>query len=162
MRKMSLRDWGAVAEIAGTVAVVISLLFVAVSVQRNTDALSGQYANEMYDVLQRVELVVMADTELMLITIRGRDDPDSLSELESQIFERYLGTYLEIWDRAHAREQEGLLQTEVVAYWHEFFNEFFNRSLTKEMWEKMRWAWPNPEFQARVDAALSDQHRDTE
>lgn len=162
MRKMRLRDWAAVAEIAGTIAIVVSLLFVALSVQRNTNALSGQYANEMYDGLQRIDLTVMADPELMRITIRGRDDPSSLSELETEIFETYLGTYLEIWDRANAREEEGLLQEETARLWHVYFHAFFARNMTKEIWEEMRWAWPNEAFQARVDDALSDNDRNTE
>ncbi len=124
MRKMRLRDWAAVAEIAGTIAVVISLLFVASNVQRNTDSLSGQYANEMYDALQRIDLVVMADPELIRITTQGRDDPNSLSELDTEIFELYLGTYLEIWDRVNARQQEGLLQADIANYWHEYFHDF--------------------------------------
>ena len=154
MRKMRLRDWAAIAEIAGTVAVVVSLIFVALSVQRNTDALSGQYANEMYDGLQRIDLVVMADPELILITIRGRDDPNSLSELETERYVLYLSTLLEVWDRANAREEEGLLQEDVARLWHVYFQEFFGRYMTKGMWEEMRWAWPNETFQARVDAAL--------
>lgn len=36
MQKLSLSDWASVAEIAATVAVVISLIFVAISLERNT------------------------------------------------------------------------------------------------------------------------------
>ena len=44
MKKLDLQGWAAVAEIVGTVGIVISLLFVAHSVNRNTVEL--QSANE--------------------------------------------------------------------------------------------------------------------
>jgi hypothetical protein len=45
MRKLDLQEWSAVAEIVGTVGIVISLLFVAYTVNRNTIELRSTNEN---------------------------------------------------------------------------------------------------------------------
>ena len=156
MRKLSLSDWASVAEIAGTIAVVISLLFVIFSLESNTAAVSGQTADDMYDAVRTVELSILNNTELTTVIIRGRVDPDSLSELEMEQYRNWVGLYLDIWQRMYIREQDGLIQPETVVGWHEYFAEFSKRHLTREVWEQIRWQWATSGFGGLVDSALSD------
>ncbi len=59
MRRLGLSDWASIAEITGTIAVVISLLIVAYSLERNTTALSGQIVNEMYDANREIGQILL-------------------------------------------------------------------------------------------------------
>ena len=131
MRKLSLSDWASVAEIAGTIAVVISLLFVMFSLESNTAAVSGQTADDMYDAQRIIDLSVLNNPELMMVIVRGRVDSGSLSELEREQYMSWLVMYLDIWQRMYIREQDGLIQSETVVGWHEYYAEWAKRHLTK-------------------------------
>ena len=50
MSKLKLTEWAAVSEIIGTVAVVISLLFLAFSVNRNTVVMQASNDNFVYEL----------------------------------------------------------------------------------------------------------------
>ena len=140
MRKLGLSDWASIAEIAGTIAVVISLLVVAYSLDRNTTALSGQ--------------ILLVNPALESMIERAQADVSNLTISEYLQYKRYLGLHLDIWERAITRENEGLIDEQSVAGWHTFYQEFFRRYLTKEMWEEMEWQWTDSELHQRVDAAL--------
>lgn len=49
MKKMTLSQWAQVAEIGGTLAVVISLLTVVWSINQNTAAMSARGVDDIYD-----------------------------------------------------------------------------------------------------------------
>jgi hypothetical protein len=156
MRKLGLSGWASLAEIAGTVAVVISLLFVAFSVERNTAAVSGQNADDMYDAIRTIDLTVLSNPDLMMVTIRGSVDIDSLSELETEQYKSWVGLYLDIWQRLYFREKDGLIQSDTVIGWHEYFTAWAKRNLPRSLWETIRWQWATSGFGGLVDEALSD------
>jgi len=89
MRKPGLLEWASLAEIVGTTAVVISLLFVAYSLERNTIAVSGQVANDIYDANREIQLTLLTHPELESIIDRGRKDVSNLSDLERLQYIRF-------------------------------------------------------------------------
>ena len=155
MRKLRLSDWASIAEISGTIAVVISLLVVAYNLQRNTTALSGQIVNEMYDANREIGQILLVNPELMSIIERGQADTSIFSVSENMQYEQFLGLHLDIWERAISRENEGLIDEQSVAGWHKYYHEFFRRYLTKEMWEELKWQWLDSELHQRVNAAVN-------
>lgn len=154
MRKLRLSEWASIAEIAGTIAVVISLLFVAYSLERNTIAVSGQGVNEMYDANREIQLILLAHPELESIIDAGRKDAANLSGQERLQYLRYLTLCLDIWEKAITRENDGLINEKVIAGWHQWYHDFFRRHLTKDMWGEIKWNWTDPELIQRVEAAL--------
>jgi hypothetical protein len=154
MQRLRLADWASIAEIVGTVAVVVSLLIVAYSLERNTTALSGQFLNEMYDANREIGQILLLNPELVSIIDRGQADVSDLTPSEILQYKQYLALNLDIWERAITRENEGLIDERSVEGWHEYHHEFFRRSLTKKIWKEMRWQWKNPELHQRVDAAV--------
>ena len=155
IRKLGLSDWASVAEIAGTIAIVSSLLIVAYSLDRNTTAQSGQYVNEMYDANREINQILLVNPALASVIERGQMDVSTISASERFQYEQYLGLHLDIWERAISRQKEGLINDQSIAGWHKYYREFFRRSLTKEMWEDMKWQWTDPELYRRVDAAVA-------
>jgi hypothetical protein len=130
MQKLSLSQWASVAEIGGTVAVVISLLLVAISLERNTAAVSAENSDDLYDAFRQIELVVLNNSELANITIRGAADPDSLSEAETAIYKMWATQYLDLWERTLIREKDGLIQPGTLEGWDEWYGDWVIRHLT--------------------------------
>ena len=62
---------------------------------------------------------------------------------------------IDVWERAGARETDGLIDPENAAGWHNYFEDFTRRHVTQEIWQDIRWNWKDPALHLRVDAALA-------
>ena len=154
MQKLSLSQWASVAEIGGTVAVVISLLLVAISLERNTAAVSAENADDLYDAFRQIELVVLNNSELANITIRGAANPDSISEAETEIYKMWATQYLDLWERTLIREKDGLIQPGTLEGWDEWYGDWVIRHLTYQMWKDLEWNWTEGNLRKRVEEVL--------
>lgn len=142
-------------EAVGIVAVVASLVFLAWEIRQNTAVISGQSVNELYDAIREIDLIILADGELIRITEHTADTVAELTPVERRQYVHYLALMIEVWERAIARETDGLIDPENVAGWHIYFEDFIRRHLTQEIWQDIRWNWKDPALHRRVDAALA-------
>ena len=138
---MGLHDWAAIAEIAGTIAVVVSLLFVAQSLDRNTAALSSDSTDDVRGALREIETSVINNPELLQVILRGSNDPESLNLQELEQYKRYVAIYIDEWDMIDAWERLGLLRPENLEGWHPYFETWVEKHVTPELWEEIRWNW---------------------
>jgi hypothetical protein len=120
MSKLKLSDWASIAEIVGMIGVIISLLFVAASLERNTLTVSGQTADQIYESMRNIDLVVLQDPELLALTKRGHDDWESLSQAQRDRYAQWVGMYLEIYEQIVSRQREGLVLPETMVGWQEY------------------------------------------
>lgn len=155
MPKIDLKEWAAIAEIIGTIAVIVSLLFVAQSLDRNTAAISATSTAEITDALREVELSVLNNPALLNVVVKGRDEPDSLSDLEREQYTRYVGMYIDEWEKIDSRERLGLIQPVNLEGWHPYFESWLIRHVSPEMWEEIRWNYGDSNIAGRVDAVFS-------
>lgn len=159
MQRLKLSDWASVAEIFGTIAVVVSLLIVAFSLERNTRAVSGQSADVITSAMREIDTSLLNDPELLMISIKGGEDPYSLTGLQFARYQQWVVMNLGVWEQLLARQGYGLLQNEAVVGWDEYFVEWTGRHVTRELWEDIAWNFPavtSGYFQSRVEAALPD------
>ena len=82
MKKFTLTEWAAAGEIVGTVAVVISLLFVAYSINRNTDATQASSENILFERHTELANQFMLDPTLAEIMVKRRNGDADLTEVE--------------------------------------------------------------------------------
>jgi hypothetical protein len=156
MKKLSLRDWAAISEIVAAVAVIVSLVFVVLSINRNTMELQAQNINDLYDSLREIETTVLADAELAEI-VRSVEAGafDSLSEKEAFRYTIFMVQHLSIWEQMHARKLDGSVSTEIYADWREYFTLFARQYLPQPVWERRKAWFTDPGFQAEVESALT-------
>jgi hypothetical protein len=157
LKKFSLKNWAQISEIIAAVAVIVSLVFVVLSINRNTTALEAQNTNDLYDSLREIEVAVMADPELAEIVSKVEKGAfDSLDENEVFRYTVFITQHLSIWEQVHARVEDGTVSKEAYEGWAEYFTVFAKSNLPPSIWE-MRRAWfTNPKFQAVVDAAIRE------
>jgi hypothetical protein len=142
MRKLELSDWASIAEIIGMAGVIISLVFVAVSLERNTAVISGQTADQIYESSRSIDELMLQDPELLMLTVRGRSEWEELSAPERERYLHWVGMNIDLWEQMIARKNDGLVQPETMTGWNEYFIEFTKRHLTLEMWNEISWWWP--------------------
>ncbi len=158
MRKLGLTDWASIAEIAGMVGVMVTLVFVAVSLQRNTIAVSAQAIDQIWESNRSIDQILIQDPELLTLTNNGLADWETLSPSERERYAYWVGMNLDIWGQILERNNAGLLTPEEMLGWNEYFTDFTKRKMNQEIWNEISWWWPaaGEMVPERVEAILSD------
>ena len=156
MRKMSLSEWASVAEIVGATAVVISLIFVVASVNRNTEAITSQVGDASYAAIRELNLSLVNNPELLDITLKAVTDLESLSEIELERYKVWLHIYLDLWERFYDWDQSGLMRNDPSG-WNDYFSAWTRRHVTRELWDQVKWQFTEPGFREQVELALADE-----
>ena len=160
MRKLSLSEWASLAEIIGAFAVVISLLLVVSSLDRNTTAIQAQVGDASFAAVREVNLDLLNNPELFDITLRAVESLDSLEEAEMEKYKVWLHVNLDLWERQYDWEVSGLFQSDGIDRgWHSYFSAWAKRYVTPELWSDIKWRFTDPDFNAQVELALSEQAR---
>jgi hypothetical protein len=132
---MSLQDWGAIGEVIGALAVVITLIYLAKQIRQNTHAMEearrlalAQTYQMRSDALQAM-LVDAADSEhigpiIIRLTELGYPEDvaalEALSDAERGRFRMWQIAQQTHWDNMHYQYQQGYLDRE---YYEDAFRE---------------------------------------
>lgn len=156
MKKLTLTEWAAVGEIVGTVAVVISLLFVAFSINRNTDATYASSENLIFERHTELANQFMLDPTLAELLVKRRNGGADLSEVEAVRWEKYQLNLLDIWAMAYNRHQRDLLAEDQWEAWDRYFTYTFSYGgevISKIRWEELEYGF-DQDFWEHVGTAL--------
>lgn len=156
MRKLTLKEWAALGEVVATIAVVVSLLFVAYTIGQNTAALQGASDNILFERHAELANQFTSDPSLAEILLKMRTDDPQLSEIEAIRWEKYLFNMLDIWALAYMRHEADLLSDRQWQAWNTYFIELFTHGaerLSKQRWDGLRQGF-DAGFWAHVDEAL--------
>jgi hypothetical protein len=88
---MNLNDLANLGQIIGAVAVVVSLIYVALRIRQNTNAVRTATAQAVHEHFAKWYQLVAADAELSEIVATGLRDYGSLSEQERV---RFIATFM--------------------------------------------------------------------
>ena len=149
MSKRTLTEWAAIAEIAGTVAIVVSLLFVVYSIQQNTEQLRLQNDNFLYDQ-QNDALDTMISQPLLLEVLAKARESDQLTATERLRLRAFQNQAANRWEMAYWWHQRGLMSEKDWEDWDQFFRINATGLISGEDWEDMRGAY-SEEFASYVD-----------
>jgi len=144
MKKLTLTEWAAVGELIATVGVVISLLFVAYSINRNTQVNQASTENLIFEQHAQLSNLVMADPSLAKILARMRTFQRELDPVEAVRWEKYHMSMLDIWAMAYMRHRDNLLSDEQWYAWDAYFTDLFTNGgerLTRLRWEQLEYGY---------------------
>jgi len=111
---MSLNDLANLGQIIGAIAVVISLIYVALQIRQNTNAVRSATAQTVHEHFANWYRLVAADGELARIVANGLRDYGSLSEQERVRFVAAFMSFLSYSQNAFLKWREGLLASPVA------------------------------------------------
>jgi len=156
VKKLTLTEWAAAGEILGTVAVVISLLFVGYSINRNTEAMQASSENILFERHTDLANHFMTDPTLAELMVKRRTSDVGLSEIELVRWEKYELNMLDLWALAHSRYQRQLLSEDQWLTWDRYFTHMFSNeaeAISESRWEELRYGF-DTDFWKHVDAVL--------
>lgn len=155
MKRLELTEWSAIAEIVGTTAVVISLLFVGYSINRNTKELQAANENFLYEVQETRRGDEASNPQLAALVVKAQSGGE-LSPGEQRQYFSHIIRGLNVWELAYERFKDGLLSADTWPTWDRMYADQARRDFPKEWWEEAR-LWYGDDFAAHVDAAYAAQ-----
>jgi len=156
MAKFGLRDWAQIAEITASVGVIISLVFVAVSIERSNSLTSAEMSDDTYVALRVARELALQDRELLVLTQLDKEDLRHLDGIGLALYKEWVILHLDEWERLYAREQDGVIQSKNLEGWYEYFRIWFKRHVPPEIWNEIRWRHTTDGFKESLDAEMSE------
>jgi hypothetical protein len=152
MSKRSLADWAAIAEIAGTGAILVSLIFVVMSIQQNTAQLRLQNENFLYELQDAAQADFVASSELIDISIK-LDNAEALTPSEFRRYAAHLARSINVWEMIYYWNRSGHIEEQSWQDWDEFYAAGAESQVFKQLWPALRSTYA-PDFVEHVDRKL--------
>jgi hypothetical protein len=137
MKNISLKDWAAVAEIVGTAGIIISLLFVAHSINRNTELVQSAHSTLMYELSAVAADEQVADGDYAIFSAKRSYGLEFQDKNEAK-FLYGLTRYLTHWELLISRHDDGLVDDDVYLEWNEYYGYMIARDMDIEWWDAVK------------------------
>ena len=131
---MSLNDLANIGQVIGAIAVVISLIYVAMQIRQNTNAVRSATAQTVHEHFANWYHLVAADAELARITASGLRDYASLGEQERVRFVAAFMSFLSYSQNAFLKWRQGLLAPSLWLGWEQVMMNLFGAPGGKAFW----------------------------
>jgi hypothetical protein len=101
MNKLNLTGWAAISDIVGTIAVVISLIFVVVSIDQNTVQLQAQNDDFLIQLQDEAARDIELNPDLAAILLKFARQ-DELTDIETLRYQMDMSRWMNRWEVAFA------------------------------------------------------------
>jgi hypothetical protein len=140
---------GAVGEIIGAIAVVISLIYVGVQIRQNTVVTKRSNARQTASDHERA-LTNFLEEDVAELILRGLNDIGALSHVEQYRFDLAVSIWLESIEQAYADAAIGSFpQEQLVSYRNRLFIMLSSPG-GREWWSRRK-VWFSEEFRAEIE-----------
>jgi len=129
---------GALGDLIGAVAVFVSLIYLAIQVRQNTNAMRAETAREVVASMRVNNTTVASDPELFRIFSTMTESPGQLSPQERGRATHLLFNHFRSIEDAHHQYAKGNLDEDIWAGWSRTFCDYINSPGWREYWELRR------------------------
>jgi len=151
---------GAIGEVVGAAAVVVTLAFLIFQLRQSTVALRQQSARESTSTLQQISLAMMSPAVAGSISkIYASPDPDLTAAEMAQIEHWYL-SYLLVFQQDFLDVNRGLQPSSLWESRLPIINAVFLPKWSRTWWNRIGRSYFIPAFQTLIDQILSQAPRD--
>jgi len=112
---------GAIGEVVSAVAVVITLIYLAIQLRHNTNAVRTNTWQSIQDAEQRFDEFLSGDRFLAEVWLKGQADLESLDELERFQFYLICKQLLDQFQTHHYHYEKGMIDEDLWRSWEVTF-----------------------------------------
>ncbi len=106
---MTIQDWGAIGEIVGGVAVVVTLIYLALQIRQNTRAVRLSTSHAVTEDVRNMFALMAEQTELTEAIHKGSRDPGGISGAEKMRYWGFNGYFMYAFENAYVQLTEDAL-----------------------------------------------------
>jgi len=110
-----------VAEIISSLAIVVSLIYVAYEFKRSETITNRDVENIVYERMLQIDRLLIENPDLARIVLKATDNPEGLTPAEQMQYLAYEHIFYDSWESAWYYYQEGILETESWDGWNTWF-----------------------------------------
>lgn len=147
--------WREIAEAVGTMAVVLSLVYVGVQVNQNTRAIHTATSQSVYDYHAELQRSVSENPELAALLLRARDQPESITPLDSLRLSTRINLEVNLFESVYTSARLGTMESEMAAGWLRGLSYTFCDEQGRIFWTQYGVEY-HPDFVAAVDSVQSE------
>ncbi len=138
VEEMNWEAIGAIGELLGAIAVVISLVYVASQVKSGTRALKTTTRDSAFHSLQEWNYSVLSEPDLAWIFQRGMAEPHVLDERQQARFVHLMYGFLKLYENIYLHVLDGSVGAEAWEHNKEVLAAFANQPGTQRYWNGRR------------------------
>jgi hypothetical protein len=156
MKNLGLTGWTSIAEIVGTMAVLISLVMVVISVRENTAVIQSGNEDFFRDLNDRFwsdrinNPEVYENWELLLA-----GEPLSVSA-KGQISD-FVYRAINGWESVYVKFRGGQISQDQFDNWHEANSAWLRRRVPKSMWDQMSGPHWRLDFEDQIEKIYAEE-----
>ena len=153
MGRHTLQDWASIAEIAGAVAVVFSLMYVGYELRQNTRAVEAQ-TRQAFSVQDMTFFETALDQTVIATALAKQQTGEELSYLEQSQLNTREHLNFRIFEHAFYQYQKGTLED---GEWDRYARIIRNKCIDQSalsMWSENKVTF-QPDFRQFVDEAIA-------
>jgi len=151
-----LQRWSLISEIVAAIAVVLSIVYLAVEVQRNTTAIQTQTLQGLLEIVTQNNSELATDAEMADLILRGDRNFDELTETEQVRYRLYTVNSFAIWEHAFYSHLNGTMDPRVWKGYDVGFRGNFCRESGKIVW-RITEPFYGTEFRVHVNETSEDE-----
>lgn len=137
----------------GALAVVVSLIYVALQIRQNTAAIRSATAQSVHEHFARWYQSFATDASLVDIGVKGLKDYASLSETEKARFVSTFMAFLSYGQNAFLKWRQGLLSPSLWLGWEQVLMNLLGAPGGKSLWKERAYLF-GEEFRRYVEGDL--------
>ena len=150
---MKFRKLVDIAEIVGTLAVIISLVLVVRSIDENTKVIQSSEYNNIWNAWREVAVLpIITGGDLAAVSAKVKMS-EALSPAEQIQWDAYLSAQLDIWAQLFESHNNRLISSDYWQYWDNGFWRLWKQNGYARIYEFNR-DFLDPKFQDYVDAQI--------
>ena len=131
---MTLQDWGALGELIGGVAIIVSLIYVAFQIRQSTRATRAATSQTFTDQYIRV-ISPLHEAGFSEIYWRGPPGLDNLQGSDKVTFVAYVAMILRTFESFYLQEKDGAFDSRLFGPWTLTFVDLFANDGPREVLE---------------------------
>jgi hypothetical protein len=144
---------GAVGEIIGAVAVIVSIIYLALQVRQNTGALRSSATNSASEGAAALYQTLCRDPDLAMIFVRGNAAPEKLTDAEmAQYFSLWLMTLFKV-QNWYFQTQDQFMDDTLLSSWVKVLRPISSTPGFQLFWNERKFIF-SPQFQEYLQAEV--------
>jgi len=147
---MNWDAFGAIGEVVGATAVVVSLIYVSIQLRSGTRALQTTTRDSVYKQLQEWNLVVMGDPKLGWIFQKGSTGLENLEEEERARYLHVMYSFFKTFENIYLHHLDGVVPLELWEPNLKMLTIYATQPGGRMYWEERKAAY-DPRFNAVME-----------
>lgn len=146
--------WSSLAELIGTLAIVVSLIYVGLQVRQNTAAIRASTSAAVYQLHQDLNLPFLENAELAELVLRASEQHGSLTTTDSLRYATLANLRFNLLESVYTHARRGTMEADLAAGWLATIAGIRCDRMMARYWESYKLEY-HARFRTTVDSAFA-------